>query len=152
MFQWVSQVPIQSWFPTGLLANSSRPHCCSLLYLTSSSASACRFSGLWWSRSSLGIPRPIYTGRSPSWDSGWHRADLVGQVCMMLLISLTTGLISSCRQTLCFPTGCEHINQCYLQVPKLSSKSAVQHSACGENASVEHKEEYLIAGKTRVSK
>lgn len=50
------------------------------------------------------------------------------------------------------PHMCEHINQCYLQVPKLSSKSAVQHSACGENASVEHKEEYLIAGKTRVSK
>lgn len=42
------------------------------------------------------------------------------------------------------------INQCCLQVPKLSSKAAVQHTACGENASVEHKEEDLTAQDIQV--
>ncbi|OPJ78931.1 putative cation-transporting ATPase 13A4 isoform C [Patagioenas fasciata monilis] len=44
-----------------------------------------------------------------------------------------------------------HIKQCCLQVPTFSNTSSMQHSTCGENAAVEHKEEYLIAEKTRVS-
>lgn len=117
MFQWVSQVPIQSWSPTGLQASSSHPHCCSLLCLTSSSASACRSSGLWWSRSSHGIPRPIYKGRAPFWDSGYHRVDSVGQVCLKLLISLTAGLMDSCSR----PCAAQTLKPVLFEVPKLSS-------------------------------